>query len=321
MTKIASNLTDLIGNTPLLEFSNFNKKHNLEASIIGKLEFFNPAGSVKDRIGFAMIDAAEKQGLLNKDSVIIEPTSGNTGIALAFVAAAKGYRLIILLPETFSVERRNLMKALGAELVLTPGSEGMKGAIRRATELAEATPNSFMPQQFKNLANPQIHRTTTAEEIWRDTDGEVDIFIAGVGTGGTVTGVGEVLKSRKPGVQIIAVEPTDSPVLSGGNPGPHKIQGIGAGFIPDILNVSVIDEIIQVTNSQAIETSRELTRTEGLVVGISSGAIAYAALQVAKRPENKGKKIVCIMCDTGERYLSTLLYQFEDDNSTVFAKV
>lgn len=321
MTKIASNLTDLIGNTPLLEFSNFNKKHNLEASIIGKLEFFNPAGSVKDRIGFAMIDAAEKQGLLKKDSVIIEPTSGNTGIALAFVAAAKGYRLIILLPETFSVERRNLMKALGAELVLTPGSEGMKGAIRRATELAEATPNSFMPQQFKNLANPQIHRTTTAEEIWRDTDGEVDIFIAGVGTGGTVTGVGEVLKSRKPGVQIIAVEPTDSPVLSGGNPGPHKIQGIGAGFIPDILNVSVIDEIIQVTNSQAIETSRELTRTEGLVVGISSGAIAYAALQVAKRPENKGKKIVCIMCDTGERYLSTLLYQFEDDNSTVFAKV
>jgi cysteine synthase len=321
MTKIASNLTDLIGNTPLLEFSNFNKKHNLEASIIGKLEFFNPAGSVKDRIGFAMIDAAEKQGLLKKDSVIIEPTSGNTGIALAFVAAAKGYRLIILLPETFSVERRNLMKALGAELVLTPGSEGMKGAIRRATELAEATPNSFMPQQFKNLANPQIHRTTTAEEIWRDTDGEVDIFIAGVGTGGTVTGVGEVLKSRKPGVQIIAVEPTDSPVLSGGNPGPHKIQGIGAGFIPDILNVSVIDEIIQVTNTQAIETSRELTRTEGLVVGISSGAIAYAALQVAKRPENKGKKIVCIMCDTGERYLSTLLYQFEDDNSTVFAKV
>ena len=312
MTKIASSLTDLIGNTPLLEFSNFNKKHQLESTIIGKLEFFNPAGSVKDRIGFAMIEAAEKAGLLHKDSVIIEPTSGNTGIALAFVAAAKGYRLIILLPETFSLERRNLLKALGAELVLTPGSEGMKGAIRRATELAEITPNSFMPQQFKNLANPEVHRTTTAEEIWRDTDGEVDIFIAGVGTGGTVTGVGEVLKSRKPGVQIIAVEPTDSPVLSGGNPGPHKIQGIGAGFIPDILNVSVIDEIIQVTNDQAIETSRELTRTEGLLVGISSGAIAYAALQVAKRPENKGKKIVCIMCDTGERYLSTVLYQFEE---------
>ncbi len=319
MTKIASNLTDLIGNTPLLEFSNFNKKHNLEATIIGKLEFFNPAGSVKDRIGFAMIEAAEKQGLLNKDSVIIEPTSGNTGIALAFVAAAKGYRLIILLPETFSLERRNLLKALGAELVLTPGSEGMKGAIRRAAELAEATPNSFMPQQFKNLANPDIHRRTTAEEIWNDTDGEVDIFVSGVGTGGTITGVGEVLKARKPGVQIIAVEPTDSPVLSGGNPGPHKIQGIGAGFVPDILNVSVIDEIIQVTNAQAIETSRELTRTEGLVIGISSGAIAYAALQVAKRPENKGKKIVCIVCDTGERYLSTALYQFEDEKSNVFA--
>ena len=319
MTKIASNLTDLIGNTPLLEFSNFNKKHNLEATIIGKLEFFNPAGSVKDRIGFAMIEAAEKQGLLNKDSVIIEPTSGNTGIALAFVAAAKGYRLIILLPETFSLERRNLLKALGAELVLTPGSEGMKGAIRRAAELAEATPNSFMPQQFKNLANPDVHRRTTAEEIWNDTDGEVDIFVSGVGTGGTITGVGEILKARKPGVQIIAVEPTDSPVLSGGNPGPHKIQGIGAGFVPDILNVSVIDEIIQVTNAQAIETSRELTRTEGLVIGISSGAIAYAALQVAKRPENKGKKIVCIVCDTGERYLSTALYQFEDEKSNVFA--
>ena len=321
MTKIATNLTDLIGNTPLLELSNFNKKHNLEATLIGKLEFFNPAGSVKDRIGFAMIEAAEKQGLLNKDSVIIEPTSGNTGIALAFVAAAKGYRLIILLPETFSLERRNLLKALGAELVLTPGSEGMKGAIRRASELAEITPNSFLPQQFKNLANPDVHRRTTAEEIWNDTDGEVDIFIAGVGTGGTITGVGEVLKARKPGIQIIAVEPTDSPVLSGGNPGPHKIQGIGAGFIPDILNVSVIDEVIQVTNAQAIETSRELTRTEGLVIGISSGAIAYAALQVAKRPENKGKKIVFIVCDTGERYLSTLLYQFEDEKSNTFAAI
>ena len=313
MSKIAENLTDLIGNTPLLELSNFNRKHNLDATIIAKLEYFNPAGSVKDRIGFAMIDAAEKQGILNKDSVIIEPTSGNTGIALAFVAAAKGYRLIIALPETFSIERRNLMKALGAELILTPGAEGMKGAIRRATELAAVTPNSFLPQQFKNPANPEIHRTTTAEEIWRDTDGEVDIFISGIGTGGTITGVGEVLKARKPGVKIIAVEPTDSPVLSGGNPGPHKIQGIGAGFIPDVLNVSVIDEIIKVTNNQAFETSRLLARTEGLLVGISSGAAAFAALEVARRPENKGKKIVVILPDTGERYLSTLLYQFEEE--------
>ena len=313
MSKIAENLTDLIGNTPLLELSNFNRKHNLDATIIAKLEYFNPAGSVKDRIGFAMIDAAEKQGLLNKDSVIIEPTSGNTGIALAFVAAAKGYRLIIALPETFSIERRNLMKALGAELIMTPGAEGMKGAIRRATELAAVTPNSFLPQQFKNPANPEIHRTTTAEEIWRDTDGEVDIFISGIGTGGTITGVGEVLKARKPGVKIIAVEPTDSPVLSGGNPGPHKIQGIGAGFIPDVLNVSVIDEIIKVTNNQAFETSRLLARTEGLLVGISSGAAAFAALEVARRPENKGKKIVVILPDTGERYLSTLLYQFEEE--------
>lgn len=313
MSKIAKNLTDLIGNTPLLELSNFNKKHQLDATIIAKLESFNPASSVKDRIGFAMIDTAEKQGLLNKDTVIIEPTSGNTGIALAFVAAAKGYRLIIAIPETFSIERRNLMKALGAELILTPGSEGMKGAIRRATELAAATPNSFLPQQFKNPANPEIHRTTTAEEIWRDTDGEVDIFIAGIGTGGTITGVGEVLKARKPGVQVIAVEPTDSPVLSGGNPGPHKIQGIGAGFVPDVLNVSVIDEIIKVTNDQSFETSRLLARTEGLLVGISSGAAAYAALEVAKRPENKGKKIVVILPDTGERYLSTILYQFEEE--------
>ena len=321
MAKIASNLTDLIGNTPLLELSNFNRKHNLEATIIGKLEFFNPAGSVKDRIGFAMIDAAEKQGLINKDTVIIEPTSGNTGIALAFVAAAKGYRLIIALPETFSIERRNLLKALGAELILTPGSEGMKGAIRRATEIAASTPNSFIPHQFKNQANPEIHRTTTAEEIWRDTDGDVDIFVAAIGTGGTITGVGEVLKARKPGVQIIAVEPTDSPILSGGNPGPHKIQGIGAGFIPDVLNTKIYDEIITVTNSQAIDTSRQLSRTEGLLVGISAGANVYAALQVAKRPENKGKKIVTILCDTGERYLSTLLYQFEDEHSSVFSTI
>jgi cysteine synthase len=311
MTKIATNLTDLIGNTPLLELSNFNKKHQLSATIIAKLEYFNPAGSVKDRIGFAMIEEAEKQGLLNKDSVIIEPTSGNTGIALAFVAAAKGYRLIIALPETFSVERRNLLRALGAELILTPGSEGMKGAIRIATELAEKTPNSFLPQQFKNLANPEIHRTTTAEEIWRDTDGEVDIFISGIGTGGTITGVGEVLKKRKPSVQIIAVEPADSPVLSGGSPGPHKIQGIGPGFVPDVLNTSIYDEIIRVQNDQAFETSRQLARTEGLLVGISSGAATYAALEVAQRPENKGKKIVVILPDTGERYLSTVLYQFE----------
>ena len=321
MTKIAANLTDLIGNTPLLELSNFNKKNQLKATIIAKLEYFNPAGSVKDRIGFAMIDAAEKQGFLKKGSVIIEPTSGNTGIALAFVAAAKGYRLIITLPETFSIERRNLLRALGAELVLTPGSEGMKGAIRIAGELAEKTPNSFVPQQFKNPANPEIHRKTTAEEIWNDTDGEVDIFISGIGTGGTITGVGEVLKARKPGVQIIAVEPADSPVLSGGNPGPHKIQGIGAGFVPDVLNRSVIDEVITVKNEEAFETSRQLAHTEGLLVGISSGAATFAALEIAKRPENKGKKIVVILPDTGERYLSTLLYQFEEKQKNTQAPV
>lgn len=321
MTKIATSLTDLIGNTPLLALSNFNRKNHLDATIIAKLEYFNPAGSVKDRIGFAMIEEAEKLGLLNKDTVIIEPTSGNTGIALAFVAAAKGYRLIIALPETFSVERRNLLKALGAELILTPGSEGMKGAIKRATELAAATSNSFLPQQFKNPANPDIHRKTTAEEIWNDTDGDVDIFISGIGTGGTITGVGEVLKKRKPGVQIIAVEPTDSPVLSGGNPGPHKIQGIGAGFVPDVLNLAVIDEIIKVTNDQAFDTSRQLARSEGLLVGISSGAAAYAALIVAKRPGNKGKKIVVILPDSGERYLSTLLYQFEDEPAKDLATI
>lgn len=311
MAKIAKHLTDLIGNTPLLEFTNFNKKNGAKATIIGKIESFNPASSVKDRIGNAMISVAEEQGLINRDTVIIEPTSGNTGIALAFVAASKGYKLILTMPETFSVERRNLLKALGAQLVLTPGSEGMPGAIRKAEELAKSTPNSFVPQQFKNPANPEIHRKTTAEEIWRDTDGKVEIFISGTGTGGTITGVGEVLKKRKPGVKIVAVEPADSPVLSGGKPGPHKIQGIGPGFVPEVLNKSVIDEIIQVKNEDAFEASRQLARQEGLLAGISSGAATWAALTLSKRPENKGKVIVALLPDTGERYLSTVLYNFD----------
>jgi cysteine synthase len=313
MGHIAKKLTDLIGNTPLLELGNFNREHDTEATIIAKLEYFNPGGSVKDRIGFSMIEDAEKQGLINKESVIIEPTSGNTGIALAFIAAAKGYRLILAMPETMSIERRNLLKALGAELVLTPGSEGMPGAIKKANELRVIYPNSFVPQQFKNPANPEIHRTTTAVEIWNDTDGNIDFFVSGVGTGGTITGVGEVLKQRNPEVKIVAVEPYDSQVIAGGKPGPHKIQGIGAGFLPDILNKEVIDEIIPVKNDDALRTGRELARTEGLIVGISSGAAVYAALQLAQRAENKEKRIVVILPDTGERYLSTLLYQFENE--------
>jgi cysteine synthase A len=312
MTKIAKNLTELIGNTPLLELSNYNKLNDLQATIIAKLEYFNPGGSIKDRIGFSMIKDAEEKGLITKETVIIEPTSGNTGVALAFISAAKGYRLILTMPDTMSMERRNLLKALGAELVLTPGAEGMNGAIKKADELASTIKNSYVPQQFKNLANPEIHRKTTVEEIWKDTDGKVDIFVAGVGTGGTITGVGEILKQRNPNVKIIAVEPTDSPVLSGGKPGPHKIQGIGAGFIPEILNTKVIDEIIQVKNEEAFEVGRSLARTEGLIVGISAGAAVFAATELAKRPENKGKNIVVILPDTGERYLTTLLYNLNE---------
>ncbi len=311
MSKVYKSLTELIGNTPLLELSNYNKKNGLDAKVIAKLEYFNPLSSVKDRIGYAMIKDAEDRGVISKDTVIIEPTSGNTGIALSFVAAARGYRLIITLPETFSIERRNLMKALGAELVLTPGAEGMPGAIKRAKELAAEIPNSFIPQQFENPANPEIHRKTTAEEIWRDTDGQVDIFVAGVGTGGTVTGVGEALKQKKPGIKIVAVEPFDSPVLSGGNKGPHALQGIGAGFVPAVLNRDIIDEIITVKTNEAFEAARGLAKAEGLLVGISSGAAAFAAAQLAKRPENKGKSIVVLLPDTGERYLSTKLFQEE----------
>ena len=317
MGRIAKKLTELIGNTPVLELENFNREHDTLATIIAKLEYFNPGGSVKDRIGYSMIEAAEQQGLIGSETVIIEPTSGNTGIALAYIAAAKGYRLILTMPETMSIERRNLLKALGAELVLTPGTEGMVGAIRKADELHLEYQDSFIPQQFRNLANPEIHRKTTAEEIWNDTDGKVDIFVSGVGTGGTITGVGEVLRQRNPEVSIVAVEPFDSQVLAGGKPGPHKIQGIGAGFVPDILNTDIIDEIIPVKNEDALRTGRALARTEGLIVGISSGAAVYAALQLSLREENRGRKIVVILPDTGERYLSTLLYQFDNEPAAI----
>jgi cysteine synthase A len=306
MARIYEDITKTIGNTPLVKLNQITK--GLGSTVVAKLESFNPMASVKDRIGIAMIEAAEKAGLIEKDTIIIEPTSGNTGIALAFVAAARGYKLVLTMPDTMSIERRSLLKALGAEIVLTPGAEGMKGAVSRAEELTKNTPNSFMPQQFKNPANPEIHRKTTAEEIWNDTDGKIDIFIGGVGTGGTITGVGEVIKKRRPSLKVIAVEPSDSPVLSGGKPGPHKIQGIGAGFIPDIINMGVIDEIITVKNEQAFALSRQLARQEGILVGISSGAAAYAALQVAARSENKGKLIVVVFPDTGERYLSTVLF-------------
>jgi len=309
MAKIAKKLTDLIGNTPLLELGAYGAKEGVGAKLVAKLEYFNPLSSVKDRIGLAMISDGEAKGRIKEGTVLIEPTSGNTGIALAFVAATKGYRLILAMPETMSTERRSLLKALGAELVLTPGPEGMKGAIRRANELAAQVPNSYIPGQFDNPANPEIHRKTTAEEIWRDTDGAVDVFIGGVGTGGTITGVGEVLKKKKPGVKIIAVEPFDSPVLSGGNPGPHKLQGIGAGFVPAVYNKDVVDEIYKVKNDEAVATARKLARTEGLLVGFSSGAAVFAATQVAKRPEFKGKTVVVLLPDTGERYLSTILFQ------------
>lgn len=312
MSKIAKKLTDLIGNTPLLELGNYAETQNAGARLIGKLEYFNPLGSVKDRIALAMIEDAEKKGTLKPGSVIIEPTSGNTGIGLAYVSAIKGYRLILTMPETMSLERRNLLKALGAELVLTEGPKGMKGAIARAEELQAETPGAIILQQFENPANPAVHAHTTAEEIWRDTAGKVDILVAGVGTGGTVSGTGKRLKELNPAVQVVAVEPADSPVLSGGAPGPHKIQGIGAGFVPATFDAHVPDKIVQVAGDDAIRTSRELARTEGLLVGISSGAAVFAALGLSREPGDKGKNIVVILPDTGERYLSTVLYAFDE---------
>jgi len=315
---IADNLTELIGNTPLLRPNSFAKLAKLQGELLLKLEYFNPLGSVKDRIANSMVVDAEKQGLLKPGSVIIEPTSGNTGVGLAFVAAARGYRIILTMPDTMSVERRSLLKALGAELVLTPGADGMKGAIRKAEELSVRIADSVILQQFNNPANPAIHRETTAEEIWTDTKGKVDIFVAGVGTGGTVTGVGEALKAKNPAVKIVAVEPNDSPVLSGGNPSPHQIQGIGAGFVPRVFKYEVVDEIFKVKNEEAIDTARVLAREEGLLVGISSGAAAFAAAQIAKRPENAGKTIVALLPDTGERYLSTVLFKELSDEESKY---
>jgi cysteine synthase A len=312
MSKIATKLTDLVGNTPLLDIQKFSVNHNLQAKLLVKLEYFNPLGSVKDRAALAMVEDAEAKGLLKPGATIIEPTSGNTGVGLAFVAISKGYKLVLTMPETMSLERRNLLKALGATLVLTPGDEGMTGSINKAEELNTQTPGSIILQQFSNPSNPAIHRRTTGEEIWKDTDGKVDIFVAGVGTGGTISGVGEALKAHNPDIKIVAVEPADSPVLSGGKAGAHKLQGIGAGFVPGNYNKDVIDQIITVSNDDAIRTGRELAQQEGLLVGISSGAAAFAAAQLARMPEHAGKTIVALLPDTGERYLSTVLYAFDE---------
>jgi cysteine synthase len=306
MAKIAKDITELIGNTPMVRLNKVTK--GLSATVVAKLESFNPCSSVKDRIGLSMIEQAEQEGKLSRDSIILEPTSGNTGIALAFVCAVKGYKLVLTMPETMSMERRRLLFAFGAQIILTPGAEGMTGAVRKAEEILKSDKRYFMPQQFKNPANPEIHRRTTAQEIWRDTEGQIDILVAGVGTGGTITGAGEVLKKKKPSLKVVAVEPKDSSVLSGGKPGPHKIQGIGAGFVPEVLNTKIIDEILQVSNEEAMEAGRRLTREEGILAGISSGAVVSAALKVAARPENKGKLVIVILPDTGERYLSTDLY-------------